>query len=166
MRYSGLYSVPGFLWWNWSSVLAGLWLQCISSRLPVRRVSPAGQQTRRSPSKTQIQIHRPRGAERPHFHVWEKCESVVKVHSWQSLTRCFLTCVLRNQAVDPEEASMLFVTKCPCDECVPLIRGAGITHIYTTDQDRDKNKGDISYLKFSSLKKISKFTVSAENPPL
>lgn len=56
---------------------------------------------------------------------------------------------------------MLFVTKCPCDECVPLIRGAGITHIYTTDQDRDKDKGDISYLRFSSMKDVSKFIVSA-----
>ena len=56
---------------------------------------------------------------------------------------------------------MLFVTKCPCDECVPLIRGAGITHIYTSDLDRDKDKGDISYLRFSSLKDISKFIVSA-----
>eukprot|EP00066_Takifugu_rubripes_P015110 XP_011604376.1 PREDICTED: cytidine and dCMP deaminase domain-containing protein 1 isoform X2 [Takifugu rubripes] len=63
-----------------------------------------------------------------------------------------------NQAANPEEASMLFVTKCPCDECVPLIRGAGITHIYTTDQDRDKDKGDISYLKFSNLNNINKFT--------
>lgn len=55
---------------------------------------------------------------------------------------------------------MLFVTKYPCDECVPLIRGAGITHIYTTDQDRDKDKGDISYLRFSSLKNVGKFIVS------
>lgn len=55
---------------------------------------------------------------------------------------------------------MLFVTKCPCDECIPLIRGAGVAHIYTTDQDRDKDKGDISYLRFSSLKNISKFIVS------
>lgn len=54
---------------------------------------------------------------------------------------------------------MLFVTKCPCDECVPLIRGAGITQIYTSDQDRDKDKGDISYLRFSGLKNISKFIV-------
>lgn len=56
---------------------------------------------------------------------------------------------------------MMFVTKCPCDECVPLIAGAGITHIYTTGQDRDKKKVDISYLRFSSLKNISKFIVSA-----
>ncbi|XP_071321023.1 cytidine and dCMP deaminase domain-containing protein 1 [Trachinotus anak] len=55
------------------------------------------------------------------------------------------------------EPTMLFVTKCPCDECVPLIRGAGVTHIYTSDQDRDKDKGDISYLRFSSLKDVSKF---------
>lgn len=57
---------------------------------------------------------------------------------------------------------MMFVTKCPCDECVPLIRGAGITHIYTTDQDRDKDKRDISYLKFSGWNNISKFIVSTE----
>lgn len=57
---------------------------------------------------------------------------------------------------------MLFVTKCPCDECVPLISGAGITHIYTSDQDRDKVKVDISYLRFSSLRNISKFIVSPQ----
>lgn len=56
---------------------------------------------------------------------------------------------------------MLFVTKCPCDECVPLIKGAGVTHIYTTDQDRDKDKEDISYLMFSSLRNVNKFIVSA-----
>ncbi|XP_060923162.1 cytidine and dCMP deaminase domain-containing protein 1 [Limanda limanda] len=64
----------------------------------------------------------------------------------------------RTREIKSGEATMLFVTKCPCDECVPLIRGAGITHIYTTDQDRDKDKGDISYLRFSSLKDVSKFT--------
>lgn len=58
---------------------------------------------------------------------------------------------------------MLFVTKCPCDECVPLIRGGGITHIYTTDLDRDKDKGDISYLRFSSLKSINKYIVSTQS---
>ncbi|XP_068575921.1 cytidine and dCMP deaminase domain-containing protein 1 [Cebidichthys violaceus] len=63
----------------------------------------------------------------------------------------------RTRPIKPEEPAMLFVTKCPCDECVPLIRGAGITHIYTTDQDRDKDKGDISYLRFGSLKGVSKF---------
>ncbi|XP_074482735.1 cytidine and dCMP deaminase domain-containing protein 1 [Sebastes fasciatus] len=63
----------------------------------------------------------------------------------------------RTRDIKPDEPTMLFVTKCPCDECVPLIRGAGITHIYTTDQDRDKDKGDISYLRFSSLKNVSKF---------
>ncbi|XP_061660585.1 cytidine and dCMP deaminase domain-containing protein 1 isoform X2 [Syngnathoides biaculeatus] len=63
----------------------------------------------------------------------------------------------RTRDINSEEAAMLFVTKCPCDECVPLIRGAGITHIYTTDHDRDKNKGDISYLRFSNLKGIQKF---------
>ncbi|XP_069019945.1 cytidine and dCMP deaminase domain-containing protein 1 [Embiotoca jacksoni] len=63
----------------------------------------------------------------------------------------------RTKDIKAEEPTMLFVTKCPCDECVPLIRGAGITHIYTSDQDRDKDKGDISYLRFGSLKDISKF---------
>ncbi|MEQ2291873.1 hypothetical protein AMECASPLE_017347 [Ameca splendens] len=71
----------------------------------------------------------------------------------------------RSQNIKPDELTMLFVTKCPCDECVPLIRGAGITHIYTSDQDRDKDKGDISYLRFSTLKDISKF-VWQRNPSI
>ncbi|XP_023276040.1 cytidine and dCMP deaminase domain-containing protein 1 isoform X2 [Seriola lalandi dorsalis] len=61
------------------------------------------------------------------------------------------------------EPTILFVTKCPCDECVPLIRGAGITHVYTTDQDRDKDKGDISYMRFSSMKDVNKF-IWQKNP--
>ncbi|XP_071770045.2 cytidine and dCMP deaminase domain-containing protein 1 [Centroberyx gerrardi] len=63
----------------------------------------------------------------------------------------------RSRDIRSEESTMLFVTKCPCDECIPLIRGAGITHIYTTDLDSGKDKGDISYLRFSSLKGVSKF---------
>lgn len=63
----------------------------------------------------------------------------------------------RTRDIKWDEPTMLFVTKCPCDECVPLIKAAGITHIYTTDQDRDKDKGDISYLRFSSLKGVGKF---------
>uniref|UniRef100_UPI0037E7254B cytidine and dCMP deaminase domain-containing protein 1 n=1 Tax=Semicossyphus pulcher TaxID=241346 RepID=UPI0037E7254B len=63
----------------------------------------------------------------------------------------------RTREIKPGEPTIMFVTKYPCDECVPLIRGAGITHIYTTDQDRDKDKVDISYLRFSSLKNVSKF---------
>ncbi|XP_076579338.1 cytidine and dCMP deaminase domain-containing protein 1 isoform X1 [Chaetodon auriga] len=63
----------------------------------------------------------------------------------------------RARAIKAEEPTMLFVTKYPCDECVPLIRGAGITHIYTTDQDRNKDKEDISYLTFSSMKNVNKF---------
>lgn len=63
----------------------------------------------------------------------------------------------RTRDIRPEEQTMLFVTKCPCDECIPLIRGAGITHIYTSDQDMGKDKTDISYLRFSSLKNIHKF---------
>ncbi|KAM4711172.1 cytidine and dCMP deaminase domain-containing protein 1 [Anableps anableps] len=71
----------------------------------------------------------------------------------------------RTRDIKPDELTMLFVTKCPCDECVPLIRGAGITHIYTSDQDRDKDKGDISYLRFSTLKDISKF-IWQRNPSI
>ncbi|KAM8903580.1 cytidine and dCMP deaminase domain-containing protein 1 isoform 2-T3 [Spinachia spinachia] len=63
----------------------------------------------------------------------------------------------RTRPVKPDEPAMLFVTKCPCDECVPLIRGAGIAHIYTSDQDRDKDKGDISYLRFGGLRSVGKF---------
>nr|XP_057906791.1 cytidine and dCMP deaminase domain-containing protein 1 [Doryrhamphus excisus]XP_057906792.1 cytidine and dCMP deaminase domain-containing protein 1 [Doryrhamphus excisus] len=63
----------------------------------------------------------------------------------------------RTRDINPEEATMLFVTKCPCDECVPLIRGAGVTHIYTNDHDSDRDKGEISYLRFSNLKGIQKF---------
>uniref|UniRef100_A0A3B3VD61 Cytidine and dCMP deaminase domain-containing protein 1 n=1 Tax=Poecilia latipinna TaxID=48699 RepID=A0A3B3VD61_9TELE len=66
----------------------------------------------------------------------------------------------RTRDVKPEELTMMFLTKCPCDECIPLIRGAGITHIYTSDQDRDKDKGDISYLRFSTLEDIRKFVVN------
>lgn len=79
--------------------------------------------------------------------------------------------IFRTQEIKPDEPTMMFVTKYPCDECVPLIRGAGITHIYTTDQDKDKNKGDISYLRFSSLKNVSKFiwqrspSVCSASPP-
>ncbi|XP_008279263.1 cytidine and dCMP deaminase domain-containing protein 1 isoform X2 [Stegastes partitus] len=70
----------------------------------------------------------------------------------------------RARDIKPEEPTMLFVTKCPCDECVPLIRGAGITHIYTSDQDNGKDKRDISYLRFSSLKNIHKF-IWQRSPP-
>uniref|UniRef100_A0AAQ4NYW2 Cytidine and dCMP deaminase domain-containing protein 1 n=2 Tax=Gasterosteus aculeatus aculeatus TaxID=481459 RepID=A0AAQ4NYW2_GASAC len=78
----------------------------------------------------------------------------------------------RTRPIKPEEPAVLFVTKCPCDECVPLIRGAGIAHIYTSDQDRDKDKGDISYLRFGGLRSIGKFVwrkspavVPASPPP-
>uniref|UniRef100_A0A8C8GGW2 Cytidine and dCMP deaminase domain-containing protein 1 n=1 Tax=Oncorhynchus tshawytscha TaxID=74940 RepID=A0A8C8GGW2_ONCTS len=66
----------------------------------------------------------------------------------------------RSEEIREEENTMLFVTKCPCDECVPLIRGAGIKQIYTTDLDSGKDKGDISYLRFHSLQGVLKFIVS------
>lgn len=92
-----------------------------------------------------------------------------RVHIWRIMitfhflpvVKLLLSDAVRTRDIKPGEPTMLFVTKCPCDECVPLIRGGGITHIYTNDQDRDKDKGDISYLRFSGLKDISKFTVSA-----
>lgn len=55
---------------------------------------------------------------------------------------------------------MIFVTKCPCDECVPLIKGAGIKQIYAGDVDVGKKKADISYMKFGELEGVRKFTVS------
>ncbi|KAK6325411.1 hypothetical protein J4Q44_G00047530 [Coregonus suidteri] len=63
----------------------------------------------------------------------------------------------RSAEIREEENTMLFVTKCPCDECVPLIRGAGIKQIYTTDLDSGKDKGDISYLRFDGLQGVLKF---------
>ncbi|XP_075448050.1 cytidine and dCMP deaminase domain-containing protein 1 isoform X2 [Ascaphus truei] len=60
--------------------------------------------------------------------------------------------------IKPEEKSMIFVTKCPCDECVPLIRGAGIKQIYAGDIDIGKKKADISYMKFGELKGVGKYT--------
>ncbi|KAM4602151.1 cytidine and dCMP deaminase domain-containing protein 1 [Polymixia lowei] len=71
----------------------------------------------------------------------------------------------RSREIRAEESTLLFVTKCPCDECIPLIRGAGITHIYTTDQDSGKDKGDISYLRFSVLKGVSKL-IWQKGPPV
>ncbi|XP_074843890.1 cytidine and dCMP deaminase domain-containing protein 1 isoform X2 [Carettochelys insculpta] len=64
----------------------------------------------------------------------------------------------RCQEIKPEERSMIFVTKCPCDECVPLIKGAGIKQIYAGDVDVGKKKADISYMKFGELKGVNKFT--------
>lgn len=62
----------------------------------------------------------------------------------------------RSAEIREEENTMLFVTKCPCDECMPLIRGAGIRQIYSSDLDSGKVKGDIAYLRFS-LSGVHKF---------
>lgn len=67
--------------------------------------------------------------------------------------------MFRSTDVREEENTMLFVTKCPCDECVPLIQGAGIKQIYTTDLDSGRDKNDISYISFIRLKGIRKFIV-------
>ncbi|XP_023573025.1 cytidine and dCMP deaminase domain-containing protein 1 isoform X2 [Octodon degus] len=64
----------------------------------------------------------------------------------------------RCQEIKPEERSMIFVTKCPCDECVPLIKGAGIKQIYAGDVDVGKKKADISYMRFGELEGVGKFT--------
>ncbi|XP_059408690.1 cytidine and dCMP deaminase domain-containing protein 1-like [Carassius carassius] len=63
----------------------------------------------------------------------------------------------RSAEIKEEENTMLFVTKCPCDECVPLIGCAGIKQIYTTDLDSKKVKNDISYLRFDKLNGVQKF---------
>ncbi|XP_053332657.1 cytidine and dCMP deaminase domain-containing protein 1 [Clarias gariepinus] len=63
----------------------------------------------------------------------------------------------RSADVKEEENTMLFVTKCPCDECVPLIQGAGIKQIFTTDLDSGKDKHDISYINFNRLCGVRKF---------
>ncbi|KAK9981357.1 hypothetical protein ABG768_000902 [Culter alburnus] len=63
----------------------------------------------------------------------------------------------RSAEIKEEENTMMFVTKCPCDECVPLIGCAGIKQIYTTDLDSNKVKHDISYLRFDKLNGVQKF---------
>ncbi|XP_051782306.1 cytidine and dCMP deaminase domain-containing protein 1 isoform X2 [Erpetoichthys calabaricus] len=63
----------------------------------------------------------------------------------------------RCKEIQDDEKTMIFLTKCPCDECIPLIKGAGIKQIYTGDMDSGKVKADISYLKFDSLRSVYKF---------
>ncbi|MBZ3871046.1 Cytidine and dCMP deaminase domain-containing protein 1 [Sciurus carolinensis] len=57
-----------------------------------------------------------------------------------------------------QKRSMIFVTKCPCDECIPLIKGAGIKQIHAGDVDVGKKKADVSYMRFGELEGVSKFT--------
>uniref|UniRef100_UPI00398E3DA5 cytidine and dCMP deaminase domain-containing protein 1 n=1 Tax=Pristiophorus japonicus TaxID=55135 RepID=UPI00398E3DA5 len=71
----------------------------------------------------------------------------------------------RCQDIKDDEKTMIFVTKCPCDECVPLINSAGIKQIYTGDLDAGKVKADISYQKFPGLQGVRKFTWQ-ENPTI
>ncbi|XP_061106698.1 cytidine and dCMP deaminase domain-containing protein 1-like [Conger conger] len=65
--------------------------------------------------------------------------------------------IFRSAEIKEDEKTMLFVTKCPCDECVPLIVGAGIKQVYTTDRDSGKDKGDLSYLTFVQQQDVQKF---------
>ncbi|XP_068123369.1 cytidine and dCMP deaminase domain-containing protein 1 isoform X2 [Hyperolius riggenbachi] len=69
----------------------------------------------------------------------------------------------RCRKIKPDEKSMIFVTKCPCDECVPLIKGSGIKNIFVGDVDIGKKKADISYVKFAELKGVNKF-IWQQNP--
>ncbi|XP_075055205.1 cytidine and dCMP deaminase domain-containing protein 1 isoform X2 [Mixophyes fleayi] len=69
----------------------------------------------------------------------------------------------RCHEIQPDEKTMIFVTKCPCDECVPLIKGFGIKQIYAGDVDIGKKKADISYMKFAELKGVSKY-IWQQNP--
>ncbi|XP_061107438.1 cytidine and dCMP deaminase domain-containing protein 1-like isoform X2 [Conger conger] len=77
--------------------------------------------------------------------------------------------IFRSAEIKEDEKTMLFVTKCPCDDCVPLIVGAGIKQVYTTDRDSGKDKGDLSYLKFVQQQDVQKFiwqkTPQAEDLP-
>ncbi|XP_041438540.1 uncharacterized protein LOC108708665 isoform X2 [Xenopus laevis] len=77
--------------------------------------------------------------------------SVFIITEFPSIQRC--------NEINTEEKTMIFVTKCPCDECVPLIKGAGIQQIYAWDMDIGKKKADISYMKFGELTGVSKYTV-------
>lgn len=63
----------------------------------------------------------------------------------------------RSTEIKYEDNTMMFVTKCPCDECIPLIGCAGIKQIYTTDLDSGKVKHDISYLRFNKISGVQKF---------
>lgn len=63
----------------------------------------------------------------------------------------------RTRELRPGDRLMLFVTKCPCDECVPLLRAAGVSHIFTSDLDKNRDKGDISYLLFSQIQGVHKY---------
>uniref|UniRef100_A0A8C6SFP2 Cytidine and dCMP deaminase domain-containing protein 1 n=1 Tax=Neogobius melanostomus TaxID=47308 RepID=A0A8C6SFP2_9GOBI len=63
----------------------------------------------------------------------------------------------RTREIRRSEPTLLFVTKCPCDECVPLIGAAGVSHVFTTDMDHGRDKGDISYLRFQHMSRVSKF---------
>ncbi|XP_043928327.1 cytidine and dCMP deaminase domain-containing protein 1 isoform X2 [Protopterus annectens] len=63
----------------------------------------------------------------------------------------------RCRDIKEEEKTMFFVTKCPCDECVPLIKAAGIKQIFTGDLDAGKVKDDITYKTFSELQGVRKF---------
>ncbi|XP_051993940.1 cytidine and dCMP deaminase domain-containing protein 1-like [Xyrauchen texanus] len=70
----------------------------------------------------------------------------------------------RSTEIKEEENTMMFVTKCPCDECAPLIGCSGIKQVYTSDLDSGKIKRDISYLKFNQLHGVQKFFWQQKSP--
>ncbi len=56
------------MWWHWSALPCGLWVQRLPSGLAVRRVSSDGSQAR-GETEQEVQIHAPCGAERAHIQV-------------------------------------------------------------------------------------------------
>ncbi|XP_051983079.1 cytidine and dCMP deaminase domain-containing protein 1-like [Xyrauchen texanus] len=70
----------------------------------------------------------------------------------------------RSTEIKDDENTMMFVTKCPCDECAPLIGCAGIKQVYTSDLDSGKVKHDVSYLKFNQLHGVQKFFWRQKSP--
>lgn len=170
------------MWWHRSALPSGLWIQRLSSGLTVCRVPSDGSQAERE-TEQEVPIHPPCGAERAHIQVrlmgrncqkkcWQQEKEVQsylpflgKIQSFQQPPTFpfYFPPICRSAEIKEEENTMMFVTKCPCDECVPLIGCAGIKQIYTTDLDSNKVKHDISYLRFDKLNGVQKFIVSADD---
>uniref|UniRef100_UPI00358EA92C cytidine and dCMP deaminase domain-containing protein 1 isoform X1 n=2 Tax=Myxine glutinosa TaxID=7769 RepID=UPI00358EA92C len=68
---------------------------------------------------------------------------------------------LINRFRDPrkDEKMVLFVTKCPCDECMPLIRHAGISKIVTVENPKEllPNR-ELDYTSFREANDIARYT--------
>uniref|UniRef100_A0A8C4NIF3 Cytidine and dCMP deaminase domain-containing protein 1 n=1 Tax=Eptatretus burgeri TaxID=7764 RepID=A0A8C4NIF3_EPTBU len=58
---------------------------------------------------------------------------------------------------------VLFVTKCPCDDCMPLIRHAGISKIVTVEPPKEPHPDqELSYESFIKADDIARYTVRGE----